>query len=210
MKRLIFTWLICAFALNMNAQDMASVFTAMPDQHIPQLEGAWRKDLVDLYRSGKDARLKNTMNGFSRLDSLTADYLLLETTERSSVEMKLLPLVNKTFVVGMITTVKGPVPDSRIQFFTTEWEPLETADIFEIPTSDDWYLKKAVDRDDADFQEAVSRLDMDLIHYQFSAEDFTLTATYTTPYYLDREEREKIAPYLAKPHVYKWKKHHFK
>lgn len=209
MKRLIFTWLICAFTLNLNAQDMASVFSSMPDQYIPQLEGAWRKDLIDLYKSGKEARLENTMNGFSRLDSLTSDYLLLEATEKSSIEMKLLPLVNKTYVVGMITTVKGPVPDSRIQFFTTDWEPLETADLFEIPTGK-WYLKKGVDEEEEAFQMATSRLDMDLVQYKFSSEDCTLTAIYTTPEYLSKEDREILIPYLAKPLVYKWKKHHFK
>ena len=52
MRRVIVTLLICVFALGMNAQDMTSVFTAMPDQYIPQLEHAWRKDLVDLYTSG--------------------------------------------------------------------------------------------------------------------------------------------------------------
>lgn len=123
MRRVIVTLLICVFALGMNAQDMTSVFTAMPDQYIPQLEHAWRKDLVDLYTSGKESRLKNTMNGFSTLQKLTNDYLLLQTTERSTVEMKLLPLVNNTYVVCMISTVNGPVPDSRIEFFTTNWEP---------------------------------------------------------------------------------------
>ena len=107
MRRVIVTLLICVFALGMNAQDMTSVFTAMPDQYIPQLEHAWRKDLVDLYTSGKESRLKNTMNGFSTLQKLTNDYLLLQTTERSTVEMKLLPLVNNTYVVCMISTVKG-------------------------------------------------------------------------------------------------------
>ena len=58
MRRVIVTLLICVFALGMNAQDMTSVFTAMPDQYIPQLEHAWRKDLVDLYTSGKESRLK--------------------------------------------------------------------------------------------------------------------------------------------------------
>ena len=111
MRRVIVTLLICVFALGMNAQDMTSVFTAMPDQYIPQLEHAWRKDLVDLYTSGKESRLKNTMNGFSTLQKLTNDYLLLQTTERSTVEMKLLPLVNNTYVVCMISTVNGPVPD---------------------------------------------------------------------------------------------------
>ena len=101
MRRVIVTLLICVFALGMNAQDMTSVFTAMPDQYIPQLEHAWRKDLVDLYTSGKESRLKNTMNGFSTLQKLTNDYLLLQTTERSTVEMKLLPLVNNTSHLDM-------------------------------------------------------------------------------------------------------------
>ena len=145
MRRVIVTLLICVFALGMNAQDMTSVFTAMPDQYIPQLEHAWRKDLVDLYTSGKESRLKNTMNGFSTLQKLTNDYLLLQTTERSTVEMKLLPLVNNTYVVCMISTVNGPVPDSRIEFFTTNWEPLATSDLFTQPTSD-WYIKQGIDK----------------------------------------------------------------
>ena len=187
MRRVIVTLLICVFALGMNAQDMTSVFTAMPDQYIPQLEHAWRKDLVDLYISGKESRLKNTMNGFSTLQKLTNDYLLLQTTERSTVEMKLLPLVNNTYVVCMISTVNGPVPDSRIEFFTTNWEPLATSDLFT----------------------AASHLDMDLIQYRLSPDDQTLTAIYTTPQYLSQEAREKIEPYLSEPKVYTWQKYHF-
>ena len=79
------------------------------------------------------------------MQKLTNDYLLLQTTERSTVEMKLLPLVNNTYVVCMISTVNGPVPDSRIEFFTTNWEPLATSDLFTQPTSD-WYIKQGIDK----------------------------------------------------------------
>ena len=79
MKRLFLSILLCAFAWGMKAQEMDAVFVAMPDQYVPQLENAWRKDLIDLYKSGKEAKLKNTMNGFSTLKKLTDDYLLLET-----------------------------------------------------------------------------------------------------------------------------------
>ena len=48
---LLISILICVFALCAKAQDMAAVFISMPDQYIPQLENAWRKDLVDLYKS---------------------------------------------------------------------------------------------------------------------------------------------------------------
>lgn len=196
------------FALGMEAQDMANVFTAMPDQYIPQLENAWRKDLVDLYTSGKEPRLKNRMNGFSSLRKLTGDYLLLQTTERSTVEMKLLPLVNNTYVVCMVSTVNGPAPDSRIEFFTTNWEPLPASDLFAPPAAG-WYVKPGVDKQGEAWQEALSHLDMDLIQYRLSPDDLTLTATYTTPRYLGREARAKVEPYLASPKVYTWQKSHF-
>ena len=48
MKRLIFSILICVFAWGVKAQEIDALFVSMPDKNIPQLEDAWRKDLVDL------------------------------------------------------------------------------------------------------------------------------------------------------------------
>ena len=124
MKRIIIKYIlllliICPLA---KAQDMATVFTNMPDEYVPHLESAWRKDLIDLYNTGKSASLKNTMNGTSALLKLTENYLLLQSTERSTIEIKLLPLINNTSIVCMITTVNAPIADSRVAFFTTEWK----------------------------------------------------------------------------------------
>lgn len=210
MKRLIFSILICAFALGVKAQEMDALFISMPDQNIPQLENAWRKDLVDLYKSGKDATLKNTMNGSSSLKKLTSDYLLLQATERSSIEMKLLPLVNNTNVICLIRTVNGPVADSQIEFFTTDWQPLAVSDLF-TPVDADWFIKDDTDKNSNAFQDAASRLDMDLIQYTLSPDNLTLTATYTTPLYLSREDRKAVIPFIKEsPKVYTWEKYHFK
>lgn len=189
---------------------MASLFAAMPDQNIPQLENAWRKDLIDLYNSGKEAKLKNNMNGFSVLKQLTGDYLLLESTERTTVEMKLLPLVNNTNILCVVTTLSAPVADSRVDFYTTDWQPLATSDLF-TPATADWFIKEDTDRNDPVFSTAASRLDMELIRYNLSPDGLTLTATYTTPSYLNEEDRNKIAPYLKEsPRVFTWEKSHFK
>lgn len=188
---------------------MAAVFTAMPDQMVPQLESAWRKDLIDLFKGGKEARLKNRMNGTSVLKQLTSDYMLLQVTGSSTIEMKLLPLINNTFVICMITTVDGPVPDSRVAFYTTTWEPLEAADLF-TPITADWFIREDVDRNDPAFQDAAARLDMELIKYTLHPDAPTLTATYTTPLYLSAEERDKIRPFLkTDPRSYTWEKSHF-
>ena len=57
MKRLFLSILLCVFVCGMKAQDMDAVFVAMPDQYVPQLENAWRKDLIDLYNSGMISKI---------------------------------------------------------------------------------------------------------------------------------------------------------
>lgn len=210
MKRvLIIVWLaFCVFQLK--AQNMAEVFVSMPDEYVPQLEDAWRKDLVDLYNSGENAQLKNNMNGTSRLVKLTKDYLLLESTERTTLELKLLPLVNNTFVICKIITVKAPVADSRIAFFSPDWKPLNASDLLE-PVMAGWFIREDADKTSIAFQESTSRLDMDLFEYKLSPDDYTLTQIYTTPQYTDKETQKKLRPFLKdSPKVYTWTKSYFK
>lgn len=210
MKRvLIIVWLaFCVFQLK--AQNMAEVFVSMPDEYVPQLEDAWRKDLVDLYNSGENAQLKNNMNGTSRLVKLTKDYLLLESTEQTTLELKLLPLVNNTFVICKIITVKAPVADSRIAFFSPDWKPLNASDLLE-PVTAGWFIREDADKESMAFQESTSRLDMDLFEYKLSPDDYTLTQIYTTPQYTDKETQKKLKPFLKdSPKVYTWTKSYFK
>lgn len=210
MRHLFISILFCVLVVGVKAQNIDALFVSMPDQNIPQLDDAWRKDLVELYNSGKEAKLKNTMNGYSTLLKLTDNYLLLQVTERSTVEMKLLPLVNMTNIICMVTTVNGPVADSKVEFFTTDWKPLDTADLL-TPVSPDWFIRDNADKNSDAFRTAISLLDMHLIKYALAPDDLTLTATYTTPLYLNKDDREKVLPFLKEsPKVYAWDKSHFK
>lgn len=210
MKRLLLGMMLAVGLMDVKAQEMDAVFVAMPDSYIPQLESAWRKDLIDLYHSGKEAKLKNTMDGFSTLQKLTDDYMFLQVTERSTVEMKLLPLVNDTYVACMIKTVYGPIPDSQITFFTTEWKPLDASELF-TPVPADWYIRPDADTSSVAFIEAMARLDMDLRKYSLNPEAPILTAEYVTPQYLSETDRKAVEPFLKEePKIYTWKKFHFK
>lgn len=194
--------LLCALVLQ--AQDMATLFANMPDPMLPQLEHAWRKDLIDLYRAGKEARLKNTMNGYSTLQKLTADYLLLQVTGRSTTEIKRLPLVNGTYVICLVETVSAPVADSRVRFFTTDWQPLADHGLF-TPYPAEAFLLAPADSTDATYQDARARLDMTLVHYRLSPDSLTLRATYTTPDYLSEEDRRGVLPYVRRePLTLRW------
>ena len=85
MKKLLITMFASVATLGSNAQDINTSFRQMPDQYIPQLENAWRKDITDLYNEGKDASLKNNMNGTSVLELMNEDYLRLKSTESTRI-----------------------------------------------------------------------------------------------------------------------------
>ena len=208
MKRFVISLLLLSSVIYTNAQKIEELFAKMPDVMIAQLEEAWRKDLVDLYKSGKNATLENTMQGRSTLLKLTDDYLLLQSTERSTVELKLLPLVNNTYIICLIETVYAPVADSRVSFYTTEWQPLNVDGIF-TPVEENWFLKD-IDRLSLEFLDATSNVDIYLVKYSLSAENVILTAEYMTPQVLDEESREKIAPLLKTgSKIYEWKSGRF-
>jgi len=205
MKKNLFLFLCIVSISAATAQDMASFFISMPDSVLPQLEDAWRKDLVDLYQSGKPSVIENTMAGSSTLQKLTTDYLFLQTTERSTMEILFLPLINNTLIACVITTVYAPVADSRVEFFSTEWQPLPALDLW-TPAHSEGFIKENIDRNNEDFQIAMSYLDMELVHYYFEPDKLVLEAAFTTPDYLSSEERDKVKPFLNDaPKMYQWK-----
>ena len=209
MKRVVVSLLLVCSMIYAKAQKIEELFIKMPDDMIVQLEEAWRKDIVDLYKSGKTATLDNTMDGKSTLQKLTDDYMLLQSTEKSTIELKLLPLVNNTYIICAIETVFAPVADSRFSFYSTEWQKLSSAGLL-VPVTESHFLKNDIDRTSVEFLDVTSRLDMFLVKYSLSAENRNLMAEYMTPQYVDEEYKERLKPYLkADPLIYEWKSGRF-
>lgn len=208
MKQFLLLLFLC-FSLIAQANSVEKVFVSMPDSLIPQLEEPWRKDLIGLYKSGKEARLENLMEGKSKLEKLTDDFIAVQVTERSRIEIKLLPLINNTHVVCLVQTVFGPTADSRISFYTTEWEPITSDGMF-TPPSMEWFYKEGIDPEDPEFLDIAARLDMKLLKYSLTADSNTLTVEFTTPQYLNKKEQKEAAKFLKEtPRVYNWKGAYF-
>jgi len=206
MRRLVFGFFFACILFAAGAQKIDGYFAQMPDHLISQLEEAWRKDLIDLYKSGKPAVLENTMSGKSTLLKMTDHYLLLQSTERSTVELKLLPLINNTSILCMVETVYAPVADSRVSFYTTEWQPLPADEIF-TPVSKNWFRKE--DADTTQF-EVLLQSEICLMKYHLSDQETTLTAEFTTPLNLDDESQQIVKPLLKdEPKTYQWKNGRF-
>ena len=92
MKKILFVIGVLLCCTGMKAQDMKSLFVALPDSLSPLLTKVNRADFGDFLASGMKAEVKNRFGNTSEMLKLTDNYLKLKVSEVSTVEMKLLPL----------------------------------------------------------------------------------------------------------------------
>lgn len=189
--------------IHIGAQDMRALLVAMPDSILPLLTKNNRMDCVDFVDSKMKAEVKNRLGEVSELKVLTKDYLLLQMTSQSTVEMKLLSVNDSAKVVCVVRTVCAPVCDSAVEFYDISWKRLKTADYIACPPVDSFFRNPA--QTDLPYQLLREKADVDLIKASLSVERAVIRFEYTTPDYLSEDDREKIRPYLRKdPLVYSW------
>lgn len=205
---MIFVCMFCV--MSVMAQDMKSVFVAMPDSVTPLLTKVNREDCIDFLDSNMKAVVKNRFGNVAEMKVLTDDYVLMQTSEVGTLEMKLLPLADSTKVICMVKTVNVPVADSSVRFYTSDWsQQLDVKEFLQLPSMDAFFLPNDSLKDEAILTR--KKADMHLMKAQLSKEDTSLTFTYTTPDYLNEEDREKLLPHLRKePIVLRWSEGKFR
>ena len=202
---------VCMFCvMSVVAQEMRTVFVAMPDSVTPLLTKVNREDCIDFLDSNMKAIVKNRFGKAAEMKMLTSDYVQMQISEASTLEMKLLPVNDSTKVVCMVKTVCASACDSSIRFYTSDWsKELAAKDFLQVPSGNDFFLPNDSPTD----EDAITRkkADMHLMKASLSKEDTSLTFIYTTPDHLNKEDREKMLPLLKKePIVLRWSEGKFR
>ena len=201
-RLLLIAVLFCAMPLF--AQNMKSVFIAMPDSITPLLSQVNKEDCVDFLDSSMKAEVTNRFGGKTEMKVLTDDYVLMQTTPGSTLEMKLLPVNDSTKVVCMVKTVCASACDSEIRFYASDWsKELSKDDFLQQPDVETFYLPQ--DSVTEEYTLIRKKADMDLMKASLSKDATSLTFIYTTPEYMNKDDKEKLLPYLRKePIVLQW------
>ena len=203
--RKLFTILLLCCAVAMQAQNLKSLFIALPDSLSPLLTKVNRQDFGDFLESGMKAEVKNRFGNISEMKKLTNDYLSLQLTSVSRIEMKLLPLNDSTKVICVAKTFNGPVADTQLAFYSTDWEKMDSEEFIKLPQKEAFFLPQTnqVRKDSLEYLK--SRADIHLVKAALSEKDYFLNLTYTVPEYLDEETAGKIRTYLHNsPLRYQW------
>ena len=210
MKKILLLLSIGWYALALQAQDMKSLYAALPDSLSPLLTKVNREDFADFLDSHMKAEVKNRFDRPSEMKQLTPDYLLLQETGSNTIEMKLLPLNDSVKVICVVTTCYAPAADSHLSFYDTGWHPLPASRFVAPPSEDEFYLP-AASQAQADSVASLRRFaDLYLLKASLSADSRTLSFTYTTPDYIDKKDAAQLRSFIVKqPLRYEWKEGKF-
>jgi hypothetical protein len=207
--KLVFTILLLCIAICLiQGQTTSELFVKLPESSFFSLTVSDRLDLVDLYKAGEKAIVKNRFNETCSILHMTDDYLQIRTNQYT-IELFLLTLINDTKIIGLIQTVCAPVCDSQLEFFTTSWKKLTTSVFITFAGKYD-FLKDGVHPEEEIVKNALIPLDISLMQLNYDPEKQELRQYYKTPDYLGEPDRIKVTPYLKEtPKRFKWNQTRF-
>ena len=193
-KVLLILLLLYGMIFSATSQDIRTLFMDAPDAVLPLLPRNVRADCIDFADAGMVYPVQNLLGGESSLKELAEDYLLLQSTGSSTVEMKVLPW-GDSFVVCVVNSVSAEATDSRVAFYDMQWKKLKAPLFFTAPSIKDFFVDAATD--------ILDLCDIYLVLLRLNASDGTLVAEYTMPDYMNSDDAEKVRALLKKI-VYRW------
>ena len=120
-----------------SAQSMDSLFVHIPNEVLPMLVRNTRLDMLDLYNCGMKAEVENDFGGRACLLQKDSVHLLVQTSNVSRLELRVLPSDGDT-LLGCVRTVETPAAYSQVQFFTRNWKPVRSPLSDEVAFSACW------------------------------------------------------------------------
>jgi hypothetical protein len=169
----------------LQAQTAREAFTSMPESMLADLSLYSRRDLVDLYNAGQPAVVLNSFNDSVSLENLTPDHLLLKAGN-SLIQIAVLPMINESKLYCLIYTVCSPVCDSRMEFYSVAWNPLNSGA----------FISPADKSDFVDGNRDFPVLDISLMQLDYDPQTLTLRQTFNTPQYLSLENQDMLRPFI--------------
>lgn len=206
MKRhiLIFIIFLLAWpALPAAMEKAATLFAIMPDELLMSVEVNRRKDMIDLFHSGQKAQVENKLEGKATLTALTENFLSVDLSDNSNMQIKLFPTADSTYIIAVINTVCGPACDSRIDFYDQNWKVLEQKYYIELPSINDFITIPEKSSDEQKYDAGV--IDMVLMQYSFDPQNDTIKISFQPKEYMLEEMYKRVEPYLnEQPIQFRW------
>lgn len=176
---------------------VADVLREAPSRSMFMVDSLTVLDMFDYYAAG-DARPSQ---------SLTADPVRITAADSMSVSLSLgnyttyqvALLPARDSLVMVIETISSSIPDSKVSFYDTTWQPAK-GKLFSEPLLSDWLTP--LGRKNRKFVE--DKLPCLFVSYAYDPATTTLTLTNNTAAYFTEEDYASLAPMLRESLNLRW------
>lgn len=127
MKKLFLLILILATSMDLSSKSMTELWQSIPDSIIPYIERNQRQEMTDFIAMGAKAKVRHALQGESKMDTITSDYIHLTLNEAMQMELKRLPHESGDSILCLVKTWGGPCRESEVYFYSQDWQPLAIA-----------------------------------------------------------------------------------
>lgn len=192
------------------AQDLTSVFLNIPENILFGVNAEGKDKLIANTSDSAKVIIQSTIDAEIIRDTLTDDFIKIQTSSVGTLQIKLLPLVNNSKIICLVKTVCGEVCDSYTEFYATDWTPLKNTNLMPEPSMD-WFIKNDADRNSLEFKNAYAALTMIPLKVEISEGSPTLQVYCDIKGYLSQEDYENFEPFFTDaPKILTWDKASFK
>lgn len=179
-------------------------FADAPLEVLDMIRPSSRLDMLDYY-SHADSLISvpNALDGKSRLVQVTDDYLKVEVTPVSVLEIKRLPYRKSALFMTLYTVGSDSVArDTHVGFYDAGMRPLPADKFLKAPSGKAFFHNSGSDITDANLAEWMP---FQTVAYTIGPGDTPLTATVTTLATLPEETRASLIPILTPSLSAPWK-----
>lgn len=199
MRRSLYLLVAGLLPLLAQAKGIGDFFVSDPGYLFEMLDKSQRMDILDYYNSGKKVDAQNLLGGISRIEEMTPEYIKLQMTESSTVELRMFVTGKQDTLLVAIRTLAAPAFDSQITMYDEGWNPVVLDKYFKSPSTKD-FLQDADNREVADI---LSRIEFPLVAASFTPEG-CVEMRLTVGDYMDAEQFAELKPRLKEKLSYYW------
>lgn len=169
--------------LPLNAQNMRQIWLEMPDSIVPYLNRSLRTELADYVTMGMKSEVRNALRDTTRIEKLTDDYILVQLSNATKLEIKSLD----ASTIVMVQTWCGPLAESKLLLFSNNWEvkPLNI-DVSPMFVKPDTMSQQR-------YSELLDMANVTMNEMQLSVKDNSLIIKYSVPLLSSTDKKEMQA-----------------
>lgn len=206
MKRLLYTLLVAAALLpcHVHAVTARQMFLSDTVADIFDLiEHSQRLDLLDYYDNGQSVAASNALRGYSALDTVMPNFMKVQLTEFSDVQLWVSDTTVKKPKIVLVKTFDLPHPDSYLTVYEADWSLSKNQEkIFTRPAIADFLIND--DKTDRDALEQVEYDEMPFMAYDIDPANGNLLVTLNAKEWMSRENLDEWQAKLRPELRYRW------